>query len=104
MLDDGPTHSVSGLCGRIWTLRRDYPRLSGPAAFRDWDEPGTARVLFAHWTEATNGGSAIVSETRVSPVDTRARFALSVLWQTMRGFERRIGGEALSLAARRARA
>jgi hypothetical protein len=103
VLDEGPTHSVSGLCGRIWTLRRDYPHLSGPEAFRDWDEPGTARVLFAHWTEPTaDGGSAIVSEARVAAVDTRARFALSVLWATMRGFERRIGGEALSLAAARA--
>ncbi len=102
MLDEGPTHSVSGLCGRIWTLRRDYPRLHGPEEFRSWDEPGTARVLFAHWAEATPAGSALVSEARVEAVDARARFALSVLWATVRGFERRIGGEALALAARRA--
>jgi hypothetical protein len=103
VLDEGATHSMSGLCGRIWTLRRDYPRLRGPREFRDWDEPGTARVLFAHWAEpADDGGSAIVSEARVEAVDARARFALSVLWATVRGFERRIGGEALSLAAARA--
>src|SRR5215216_6851654 len=29
---------ISGLCGRIWTLQRDYPALAGPVAFRDWDE------------------------------------------------------------------
>ena len=46
---------VSGLCGRIWTLARDYPRLSGPEAFRDWDERGTVRVLFAHWAERGRG-------------------------------------------------
>jgi hypothetical protein len=103
VLDEGPTHSMSGLCGRIWTLRRDYPHLDGPEEFRTWAEPGTARVLFAHWTEpAADGASAIVSEARVEAVDTRARFALGVLWATMRGFERRIGGEALSLAAARA--
>lgn len=104
VLDEGATHSLSGLCGRIWTLRRDYPRLRGPEDFRTWDEPGTARVLFAHWTESTPRGSAIVSEARVAAVDARARFALGVLWATMRGFERRIGGEALSLAAQRATA
>jgi len=102
VLDEGPTHSVSGLCGRIWTLRRDYPHLSGPGDFRSWDEPGTARVLFAHWAEPTQEGSALISEARVAAVDGRARFALSILWPTVRGFERRIGGEALSLAAERA--
>lgn len=102
VLDEGTTHSVSGLCGRIWTLRRDYPRLSGPDEFRAWDEPGTARVLFAHWAEPTDTGSALVSEARVAAVDAHARFALSILWPTVRGFERRIGGEALSLAVERA--
>jgi len=102
VLDEGPTHSISGLCGRIWTLRRDYPRLRGPEDFRGWDEPGTARVLFAHWAEPAPTGSALVSEARVAAVDARARFALSVLWATMRGFERRIGGEALALAVARA--
>ena len=42
---------VSGLVGRIWTLRRDYPALSGPDEFRSWSEPGTARVVFANWVE-----------------------------------------------------
>ena len=104
VLDEGPTHSISGLCGRIWTLRRDYARLRDAEDFRTWDVPGTARVLFAHWAEPTPTGSALVSEARVAAVDSRARFALSILWPTMRGFERRIGGEALSLAAQRATA
>jgi hypothetical protein len=104
VLDEGPTHSISGLCGRIWTLRRDYARLRDAEDFRTWDVPGTARVLFAHWAEPTPTGSALVSEARVAAVDARARFALSILWPTMRGFERRIGGEALSLAAQRATA
>ena len=70
---------MSGLCGRIWTLPRDYPRLDGPDAFRAWDEPGTVRVLFAHWVEPDgDGGSAIVSEARVAPVD-RARGGAAAL-------------------------
>ena len=27
VLDEGEQWSISGLCGRIWTLQRDYPRL-----------------------------------------------------------------------------
>ena len=70
MLEAGETWSVSGLCGRIWTLARDYPRLSGPEDFRAWDERGTVRVLFAHWTEpAEDGRATLVSEARVDPVD-----------------------------------
>ena len=57
LLDEGDVWSVSGLCGRIWTLSRDYPRLSGPEEFRAWDEPGTVRVLFAHWAEPGEDGA-----------------------------------------------
>src|SRR5215207_8460565 len=27
VLDEGERHLLTGLCGRIWTLARDYPRL-----------------------------------------------------------------------------
>jgi hypothetical protein len=98
VLDAGPTHSLSGLCGRIWTLRRDYPPLADAAAFEAWDEPGTVRVLFAHWTAPTATGAELISEARVQPCDARAHLALGVLWRTVRIFERHIGAEALSLA------
>src|ERR1044072_536666 len=69
-LDEGPEHLVTGLCGRIWTLARDYPRLAGPDDFAGWDEPGTVRVLFGHWVEHDDdGGAALVSEARVQPTD-----------------------------------
>ena len=68
LLDAGDTWSVSGLCGRIWTLARDYPRLSGPEAFRDWDERGTVRVLFAHWAErGADGRAELVSRGARGP-------------------------------------
>ena len=102
LLDEGEDWSISGLCGRIWTLQRDYPRLDGSEEFRAWDEPGTARVLFAHWVEPDGDGSAIVSEARVAPVDRRAALRLRSLWVVIGVFERFIGGEALALAAERA--
>src|SRR3954447_15199129 len=65
VLEDGERHLLSGLCGRIWTLARDYPRLSGPDEFASWDEPGTVRVLFAHWVDdAGDGRATLVSEAR----------------------------------------
>jgi hypothetical protein len=102
LLAEGDMWSISGLCGRIWTLQRDYPRLHGPDDFRAWDEPGTVRVLFAHWVEPDGDGSALVSEARVAPVDRRAAVRLRSLWVVIGVFERVIGGEALALAAERA--
>jgi hypothetical protein len=102
LLAEGEQWSMSGLCGRIWTLQRDYPRLEGPDDFRGWDEPGTVRVLFAHWVVPDGDGSSIVSEARVAPVDRRAALRLRSLWVVIGVFERLIGGEALALAAEHA--
>jgi len=94
---------VTGLCGRIWTLARDYPRLAGPDEFRDWDEKGTVRVAFGHWVEPGEDGRAeLVSEARVEPVDARAGLRLRALWTVIGRFERLVGAEPLALAARRA--
>ena len=77
VLDGGDRWLLSGMCGRIWSLARDYPVLADAEAFRGWDARGTVRVLFAHWAEpAGPGRSALVSEARVEPVDRRAELAL----------------------------
>ena len=94
---------ITGLCGRIWTLARDYPRLPGPDAFAGWDEPGTVRVLLAHWVcEAGDGRAELVSEARVAPVDARSALRLRALWAVIGRFDRLVGAEPLELAARRA--
>ena len=103
VLDGGDTWQLSGLCGRIWTLQRDYPRLSGPEAYESWDEKGTVKVLFAHWTRpGADGRSELVSEARVTPVDRRASLRLRGLWSVISPFERLVGAEPLALAQRRA--
>jgi hypothetical protein len=103
VLAEGERFSVSGLCGRIWTLHRDYPRLTGAQEFAAWDRPGTVRVLFAHWVEPDGAGdSVIVSEARVKPTDRAAALRLRSLWVVMQAFERLIGAEPLSVAVRRA--
>jgi len=103
VLEEGDDHSLSGLCGRIWTLARDYPVIESPEAFAAWDEPGTVRVLLGHWVEPDGDGrSELVSEARVQPVDRRGALRLRVLWAVIGQFERLIGTEALAIAARRA--
>jgi hypothetical protein len=99
VLAEGERWSMSGLCGRIWTLNRDYPRLDSPEAFRAWDETGTARVLFGHWVEPDGaGGATIHSEARIAPVDRTAERRLRSLWIVIGVFERLIGAESLALA------
>jgi hypothetical protein len=103
VLEEGKRHSLSGLVGRIWTLRRDYPHLEDAEAFRRWHRTGTAKVLFAHWVEpAGHGRSAIVSEVRVGVADLQARLGLRLVRPLISTFESLIGNEALALAARRA--
>ena len=103
VLAEGDRWSVSGLVGRIWTLRRDYPRVEDAGAFAAWAQPGTVRVLFAHWVaEAPDGRSALHSEARVAPVDRGAALRLRALWTVVGPWERLIGGEALARAARAA--
>jgi hypothetical protein len=94
--------SISGLCGAIWSIRRDYPRLEGPDAFDAWGRPGSVRVVLAHWVEPDKAGSAIVSEARIEPVDRAARIRTRLLWASLGHFERLIGGEVLSAAVRAA--
>ena len=99
MLEQGERHLLAGLCGRIWTMARDYPRLAGPDDFARWDEPGTVRVLFGHWVRPAGGGCAeLVSEARVAPVDRTAANRLRTLWKVVGPFERLVGAEAIVAA------
>jgi hypothetical protein len=105
VLDEAEGTLVAGMVGRIWTIRRDYPRLAGPEEFRHWAEPGTARVMFASWVapEADDGQRAVLhSETRVGVSDLEARVGLAAVRPLVAAFNSLIGSEALSVAVRRA--
>ncbi len=104
VLGEGRHWSLSGLAGRIWTLRRDYPRLDGPEEWRAWDEPGTVRVLFAHWVQSEGAGSStLVSDVRIGAVDRDGRRGLRRVRGLIATSQRLIGHEALAVAERRAR-
>jgi hypothetical protein len=103
VIEDGPTHRLSALCGRIWTVRGDFTPLDAPADFLTWSEPGTVRVLFANWAEPADGGSALVSDVRIAASDRRGRRLLRTLEPFIGAFQGLVGTEPLSVAAQRAR-
>jgi hypothetical protein len=94
---------VSGLVGRIWTLRRDYPLLRGPEQFRAWQVPGTARVVFANWIEPlTAGGAAISAEVRVEAIGAQGRIGVAAVRPLVSAFGALVGSDGLEAALRRA--
>jgi hypothetical protein len=94
---------VSGLVGRIWTLRRDYPELSSPQAFRDWTEHGSARVVIASWAlDGPGGGATLFSEARVQGLGSRGRVGVAAVRPLVRAFAPLVGSEGIIAAIRRA--
>jgi hypothetical protein len=102
LLDEGPSYTLSGLCGRIWTMRGDFAQLERPRDFLTWSVPGTVRVLFANWAAPTATGSALVSEVRIAPADRRAALYVHALRPFIAAFQGLVATEPLRVATRRA--
>jgi hypothetical protein len=94
---------VSGLVGRIWTPRRDYPELGDPEEFRTWSTSGTARVVLATWivTESAEQ-SAIHAEARVEPIGVQGRLGVAAVRGMVNAFGYLLGSDGIEIAARRA--
>jgi hypothetical protein len=94
---------VSGLAGRIWTLRRDYPRLSSAEEFLAWSERGTARVVFAHWAaQRPGGGGALASEVRVQALGVQGQLGVAAVRPIVRSFGQLVGSDGIAAAVARA--
>jgi hypothetical protein len=102
VLFEGEWALLAGLVGRIWTLRRDYPLLEEPEQFRDWAQPGTARVLFANWVEHDGHATRLVSETRVQAFGAQGRLGVAAVRPLVSAFQQLIGSEAIEAAVARA--
>jgi hypothetical protein len=102
VLEEGDLALVSGVVGRIWTLRRDYPKLAGPDEFRSFDTPGTARVMFAMWAATDGLGGRLSVEARVAPVGAQGRFGVAAVRPLVAGFHALIGSDGLGAAVRKA--
>jgi len=102
VLDEDPGRVlVSGLVGRIWTLRRDYPELRDPEEFRDWSTSGTARVVFANWIART-GPSDLHAEVRVEALGVQGRVGVAAIRPLVRTFGSLVGSDGIEAAIRRA--
>lgn len=94
---------VSGLVGRIWTLRRDYPRLASAEEFRGWSTRGTARVLFASWVEpGSSKPAALCSEVRVKVFGAQGRIGLAAVRPLISAFQHLLATDGIEAAVRRA--
>jgi hypothetical protein len=103
VLDEADRWLVSGVVGRIWTLRRDYPILEDSAEFRRWSSSGTAKVVFGHCVQATEDGrSALRSEVRAEAFGAQGQLGLASVRPLIRAFEHLVGSDALAAAVRRA--
>ena len=96
---------VSGLVGRIWTLRRDYPQLDSPRGVprlvRARHGPRGVRQLGQ--PERDGGASSLVSEARVQAIGSQGRIGVAAVRPVVRGFQNLIGSEGIAAAvARRA--
>jgi hypothetical protein len=103
VLTESDSALVSGLVGRIWTLRRDYPELEDPEEFREWSVAGSARVLLANWVHAARDGQTeLRSETRVQAFGAQGRIGLASVRPLIRGFQQLVANDAMAVALRRA--
>jgi hypothetical protein len=102
VLDDGDGQSlVSGLVGRIWTLRRDYPKLREPNDYRSWEVSGTAKVLFANWVEPLPADrSALCIEARVRGIGAKGRVGVAAVRPLVSRFQQLIATEGIQAAVR----
>jgi hypothetical protein len=102
LLHESEHQVLSGLAGRIWTLHRDYPHLSGPDDYRAWRTAGTARVLFGIWVDRLAAGSRLTVEVRVEALGLKGRIGVTALAPLIRSCEHLLGAEALRAATHRA--
>ena len=104
LLEDGERYSVSGAAGRIWSPSGDYARFESAAEYKEWSQPGTAKVVFLTAVSEHERGSEIVSEARVFVQGRRARILFRGLWAAVGRFGWVIGSEVLQAAVRKAEA
>ena len=88
------TAFVAGGAGTPWRPRGGRGRFADP-------RPGSVRMALAFWAEPDDGGSRLLTETRVSPVDDAARRAFARYWLLVRPFSGLIRRRWLRAAARR---
>ena len=101
LVEDDEGALASGLVGRIWTLRRDYPKLQAPEEYEEWDQSGTAKVLFATWIEpGAPGRTALCSEVRVRAIGVQGKLGVAAVRPLVSAFQQLVGSDGIAAAVR----
>ena len=101
LVEDDEGALASGLVGRIWTLRRDYPKLQAPEEYEEWDQSGTAKVLFATWIEpGTAGRTALCSEVRVRAIGVQGKLGVAAVRPLVSAFQQLVSSDGIAAAVR----
>ena len=108
MLDEGDVSGRSPASATELTTSRDYARISGPDEFRELEPAGRTvggcLPALDRGRARTGRSDTWLSEARVDPVDPTTRMRLRALWTVIGPFEKLVGAEPLTVAARRAEA
>ena len=91
-----------GLVGRFWTPSGGRVTVK-PDAFRDFAEPGNAKVVWTFAVESLGMGTTrLVTETRVQCLDAASRRRFRLYWLVVRPFSGLIRHAMLGAVAREA--
>ena len=101
-LEEGERHTISGVAGRIWTPSGHYERFAAAADYKEYAEPGTAKVALLNGVREHAKGSEIWNEARVWVSGRRTRMLFWPFWQVVHPFARLIATEGMAGAVRRA--
>ena len=102
LLEEGERLHVSGVAGRIWAPSGEYARFETAADYRQYDKPGTAKVVLRNAVRPHASGSEIFHEAGVWVADRRALMIFRPFWALVGPLSGVIGTEALTAAVRRA--
>jgi hypothetical protein len=100
LLEHTPTVWVIGLAGRPWQRRGGRVRFAAAEEWRAYADPGSVRMALALWAEPAEGGARLLTETRISALDDRARRLFRRYWLVVGPFSGLIRRRWLAAAKR----
>jgi hypothetical protein len=94
---------VLGVAGRFWRPRADgIDPLDGPEAFHAYARPGSVKATWNFHLAPEDGGTRVVTETRISAIDANARRKFGLYWRIVMPGSALIRRELLRALATRA--
>ena len=99
---DTPGEAAFAVVGRFWRPDGDRrPPVADAAEFASFAEPGVAKAVMSFELRPVDGGTELVTETRVLTTSAGARRAFLTYWRVVGPFSALIRRELLAAVARR---